>query len=658
MYIKVKLLSGFAKRFTYSVPKEWAQKPALGTIISVPIKNSVQLAIVDEIIENHPKVGYEIKPAIKIEAFPKDANYSSFIEKVSNYYCLEPVDLIQRVKFFISKERESSVVEDDVISAPKASFDYSNELTQDQLEPYNYLKSKLSKKEFCPTLIHGVTGSGKSEIYKKLIFDTISQNNSAIMLLPEVTLAMQFELKFKAFFKDAITIYSFHSGSSVKEKRALWQALLDGKPVLIIGVHQPILLPISNLGLIIVDEEHEPGYQEKKHPKLNSKEIALMRAHQCKIPIILGSATPSVTSFYNVWSNSWKCFTLKNRYSGEFPEIKIVNLLNKQKRDFFWISRELKEALYNCLNKKEQAIVFINRRGYSFFVQCSDCGHIFECANCSVSLTLHDDDKLNCHYCGFESSIPVNCPKCPCLAENFLKKGIGTQQVVSILKRILPNAVIERADLDVSKNKNKFKETLKKFENGDIDILVGTQTITKGFHFPNVTMVGILWADINLSFPIYNASEIALQQLIQVAGRAGRQKKSSKVVVQVMSENRINNFFNEIDYTDFAREELDFRKLFNYPPYCRLAQIELRNSDEVQILKDCKLVQEALKKLTKDANVDILGPASPAVYKVNNFYRKSFYLKANSATILSQVYLNLRDNKFNSDIYFVPSPQN
>lgn len=576
-------------------------------------------------------------------------------KKIAQYYCLDVVNLIRRVKFFLMKseslpsvhEEQSFVAHTDDIA-----------LTDEQAVAYDFLRQKLGQHVFCPTLIHGVTGSGKSEIYKKLIADCREKNSTVIMLLPEVGLSMQFERLFKKSFQDKIEIFSFHSGTSVAEKRALWRALLEGRPVLIIGVHLPLLLPIVNLGLIIVDEEHESGYQEKKHPKLNSKEIALMRAMVQKIPIVLGSATPSVTSMYNVEHRNWAYFKLEKRFAGEFPLVRTIRLLDKQKRDSFWISKELKTALQDRLTKKEQAIIFINRRGFSFFVQCKDCGYVFQCIHCSISLTLHEDDSLHCHYCGYEIAIPEMCAACPGLKKDFLKKGIGTQQAVTILQKMFPQARIERADLDVSKNKKQLKETLKKFEEGELDVIVGTQTIAKGYHFPNVTLVGILWADINLNFPVYNASETALQQLIQVAGRAGRQKKSSEVIIQVMSDNRINNFLHEADYAAFVQDELSYRKMFNYPPYCRLAEIELKNSYEPAIVQDCKKVAEILYALAPLYDVEILGPADPAVYKLKNYFRKTFFLKGKRVDDLARIYKKLAEYSIESDIFFTPNPQN
>lgn len=315
-----------------------------------------------------------------------------------------------------------------------------------------------------------------------------------LLSLPEVSLALEFEQRLRKEFSETIPLFSFHSATSAKNKKIVWQQLLDGKPVVIIGVHLPVLMPIANLGLIIIDEEHEVGYQEKKHPKINTKEAALWRAKIAQIPILLGSATPSLATLYNVKTRGWDIFHLHQRFAGSFPQIKTVSLLEKkERRKNFWITQELSQALTTCLQKKEQAIIFLNRRGFSFFVQCKNCSFVFSCLNCSVSLTLHKDNLLICHYCGISCAQPTVCTQCKASADSLLKKGIGTQQVVSILQSLFPYARIGRADLDATSKKKHWQQTMADFSQGKLDILVGTQTITKGYHFPNVTLVGIIW---------------------------------------------------------------------------------------------------------------------------------------------------------------------
>ena len=339
-------------------------------------------------------------------------------------------------------------------------------------------------------MFQGVTGSGKTEVYKHLIQAAISNNKSVILLLPEVSLAMRFESLLKITFPE-YALFGFHSGTSASIKKHVWNHLLQEKPCIIVGVHLPVLLPIKNVGLIIVDEEHESGYQEKKHPRIHTRDAAILRAHHYQIPIVLGSATPSFSTLWNVKQKGWNYFELKQRFSGNFPQMQIVNLHDKKARKHFWISEPLYKAMQDRLAKKEQIIIFINRRGYSFFVQCKSCGLIPTCNQCSVSLTLHNDYQLLCHYCGHIKQFEVHCFECKKDEAVFLKKGVGTEQVVTILEKLFPYAKIARADMQTTSKKKVWQETVENFAQGSIDILVGTQTVTKGYHFPGVTLVGV-----------------------------------------------------------------------------------------------------------------------------------------------------------------------
>ena len=533
-------------------------------------------------------------------------------------------------------------------------------LTDEQQKICAGIMPHIITPQFTPTLIHGVTGSGKTEIYKRLIQQAIAQRKTVLLLLPEVTLALQFANLMKAQLNADIQIFSFHSGCTGKEKTDLWKALLRQEPLLIIGVHLPILLPIANLGLIIVDEEHDPGYQEKKHPKINTKEAAIWRAKLANIPIVLGSATPSITSLHNAKTKGWLFFELKKRFAGSFPTIKTVFLSDKKLRRNFWISQELENQLKACLKRKEQAIIFLNRRGYSFFVQCKACSFIFECKRCSVSLTLHEHNELACHYCDYRTTLPDACTQCRAPEKEFLKKGIGTQQVVSILEKMLPYARIARADMDTTVKKNTWQETVENFKNGAIDILVGTQTITKGYHFPNVTLVGVLWADLNLHFPIYNASETTLQQLIQVAGRAGRQRDSSTVIVQSMSDHRIFEFINEVDYPRFYEAEIETRTMVGYPPCKRLVEIEMKHNNVTLLEREADRLMRELRmhQSSITANIIILGPAKPPVHKIKNTHSRKIYLKAENHNDLVRLFQKIDQNSYRSALFFTPNPAN
>lgn len=656
MFAHVRLLNGYSQLLTYKVPAMLIDVNLVGKIVQVPIRNRVGTAVVMDVFQQLPtNITFAVKEITALEPFPNDPHYQQFIAQLTIYYQIPQHYLLERVRHFIEQAHKRT-------RKRKKEVDHHHvraiTLTDEQQAVVDFVAPAIIEPRYTPTLVHGVTGSGKTEIYKNLITTAIQQGKSVLLMLPEVTLAVQFERIMRAQLPSNIAIFSFHSATLSSDKRAMWQRLIEQQPMLVIGVHLPILLPIANLGLIIVDEEHEVGYQEKKHPKINSKEAAIWRAHQHNIPIVLGSATPSISSLYNVHHKNWHFFVLKKRFAGALPTIKTVLLSDKKERKSFWISQLLEDALRERLQRGEQAIVFLNRRGYSFFVQCKACTYIFSCTTCSVSLTLHGNDQLSCHYCGFVRAQPPTCPQCKVGSKEFLKKGIGTQQVVSVLEKLLPHARIGRADMDVSSNKKMWQKTLHDFQAGNLDILVGTQTIAKGFHFPQVTLVGIIWADLNLNFPIFNASETTLQQLIQVAGRAGRAREGAEVIVQAMAEHPIFNYLNEIDYRNFYEQEVASRAQVGYPPCARLAEIELKHTDEKIIESESHQLTAALHSVAKQYNyaLTILGPAKPAVYKVKNMQTRKIYIKGQKIQEIMQVYAAAVRQGFGSRIYFTPGP--
>lgn len=657
MYIQVKLLNGFKESLIYKIPENWPLNNLIGSIVKVPLRNQILLSVVIKVLKELPNdFQFKIREASFIEVFPSDKNYLKFISQLSSYYGLEFFYFYLRLRSFLS-EKEHTV---DQLQAPETFKKEDTILTESQFSIVNSISTLIENPIFKPNLIHGVTGSGKTEIYKQLIITTINLNKSALLLLPEVSLAVQFFNLLKHQLGNSIQIFGFHSATSIKEKRELWKSLIDNKPLLIIGVHLPIFLPISNLGLIIIDEEHDPGFQEKKHPKINTKEAALIRAQNYNLPIVLGSATPCISTIYNAKKRNWNQFQLKERYAGAFPKVKFIKLTEKINRKNFWISQELHQAIEDRLNKKDQTIIFINRRGYSFFIQCKNCGYIENCQSCSVSLTLHENQELRCHYCDYKKDCIKTCPACKAGEANLLKKGIGTQQVVSILEKMFPKAIISRADLDSTINKKKWTQTIQDFEQKKIDILVGTQTITKGYHFPGVTLVGILWADINLSFPIYNAAECTLQQLIQVAGRSGRQSLDSLVIVQSMIDHTIFKYLNEIDYSDFYNQEILNRQIVLYPPCIRLTEIELKHTDEKVVESEAKKLVKYFLNYTKDYNLNltILGPSVPPVAKIKNINSRKIYIKSLDTSPVIKLYKSIPAELYSSSIFYTPNPLN
>ncbi len=502
MYITVRLLNGFQQQLTYKVPSTWQTTPQLCDIISVPLQKRTELAYITTILKEFDptKEHFKIKDALEQQPLPNDPTYHAFIQQLARYYC---------VNKFIFYKRFSHYLEDthneEPITLKAEAYEHDLQLTDSQLIVAQHIESILKRDIFQPIVLHGVTGSGKTEIYKHAIRNCINRGKNTLLLLPEVSLAVRFTQIFKDYFENKAPVFGFHSATSKSEKKKLWQHMYSDQPAIIIGVHLPLLLPIPRLGCIIIDEEHDVGYQEKKIPRINTKEAALMRANLMNIPVILGSATPSLSSLYNVEHKGWKLFQLQERFKGRFPEVCVVQLNKKNKKNF-WITPELQQAISERLSKKEQVIIFLNRRGHSFFVQCLSCDYIFNCTSCSVSLTFHEPHNIQCHYCGLKKNVPPACPACKQPERQFLKKGIGTQQAVTLLQKLFPQARIARADLDSTVNKKKWQQIINDMHEHKLDILIGTQTITKGYHFPGVTLVGILLDDSNIHFQFYAAA--------------------------------------------------------------------------------------------------------------------------------------------------------
>jgi len=652
LYVQVALLHSHRHCFWYQAHSDQAPSALTpGTIVQVPLRNRVVHGVVFTTQSQKPNIAGAIRFIHALETLPADVHYQEFITQLAWYYQIHPAVLIDRLSpFFCTADQTTFTADPTAVSL--------NKLTDQQQEVVDFLAPHIRQPRYTPTVLHGVTGSGKTEVYKHLIYQCIAAQKSAMLLLPEVTLALEFEKKMISAFGDAFLIYSFHSAVALKKRRLLWHHLLAGEPVLIIGVHLPVFLPIANLGIIIVDEEHEVGYQEKKHPKINSKEAAILKSRLHGIPILLGSATPSISTLYNVKKRGWHLFSLKNRFAGSFPTVTTVLLPQSASRQHFWISKELERAISDRLAKKEQVILFLNRRGFSFFLQCTSCGFVARCTRCSVSLTVHEDARLICHYCGYTQTEPTSCPGCKS-AHHLLKKGIGTQQLVMILKKMFPTARIARADLDTTTKKELWQKTMNDFAHGALDILVGTQSITKGYDFKGVTLVGAIWADINLNFPLFNASETTLQQLIQVSGRAGRFTANSHVIMQAMENHPIFSYLNEIDYLAFFEHEFATRSELDYPPCARLVEIELKSLNETVVEKESHECAIALATYaTRHAlAVQVLGPAKPVVHQIKKLCSRKIYLKAKRIDDAITLYQEtLARMHLKSSLFFTPNP--
>ena len=645
------MLKGLTTHLWYRVPANLQRQCCIGTIVRVPLRERVVPAVIVW-RSGKPESGFSVRDIQAVEPFPHDRHFHTFVSSLASYHRVNQTTFSRRIAHFLG-ERERKVLEPND-GRHASGIEHVSVLTEEQQHVVDYVAPALAEPRFMPMVLHGVTGSGKTEVYKQLLVKNTELHKSALLLLPEVTLAVEFERRLRSELGDAVVIHGFHSATSAKDKLLLWQKLVVGDPVIIVGVHLPVLLPVAGLGIIIVDEEHEVGYQEKKHPRVHTRDAAVMRAHAYGIPIVLGSATPSVSTLYNVQARGWHYFRLKKRFAGSFPAVCVANLSKGGARQSFWITKELQHAIADRIAKKEQVLIFINRRGYSFFVQCKQCSYIFSCQACSVSLTLHSDGRLACHYCGSSQQLPTACPDCQ--SRDLLKKGVGTQQVVSLLEKMFPYARVARADLDCTVKRKHWQETMSQFTAGKIDIMVGTQTITKGYDFANVTLVGVLWADLNLNFPVYNAAETTLQQLIQVAGRAGRTREGAEVIVQMLSEDKIFGYLREEDYEKFCQNELAVRSESGYPPFKRLVELELRSECLQVVQRDAEFVVEQLLLACDELGVQVLGPASPPVHKIKNVHLRRIYIKGCSMQKIGHLMDTVDFSRCDSTIIFTPNP--
>ena len=676
MFVQVQLLSGWQEPLWYEVPTNLQSKITVGTFLEVPLRTQKLACIVKQIRSTPPPAATStFREIIGVFAFPNDPHYHSFTQQVASFFYIDTASLHQRIIGHVdtapsyADEPSPELWPTEATAGRPEIKDVDQDpnfvtLSGEQQTAVDALVPKIVEGAYFPALLHGVTGSGKTEVYKKLIQAAINLNKSVIILLPEVALAMQFEAIFKNQLPFPEKIFSFHSMTKIAEKRQLWTNLLKGAPTVIIGVHLPVLLPVSNLGCIIIDEEHERGFQEKRHPKINSKEIALWRAQKYKCTIVLGSATPSLGTLQNVLTGKITRYRLTRRFKGTFPSVTHVSLVKEKKsRKSFWITKELEAAITECLKRGEQAILYLNRRGHSFSAQCQECGTIVMCESCSVSLTPHATEpdgafELMCHYCGCTKPVPTECPSCKKSEKPLIMKGIGTQQLTTIVQKLFPNARIARADLDSTKQKREWLKTVEAFKTGALDILIGTQLITKGYHFPKVTLVGVIWADLGLAVPDYHTRETVLQKLIQVAGRAGREHAGSNVIIQSMVDDSLFSYVSEEKYEEFCAEELLQRASLRYPPYGRLVQIEFMHKDEHVLTHE---ISDYVKKLRIEAqknlpSVTILGPVEPLVKKIAGIETRHLFFKSTSFQDINQLIKQVPiPTHFKSMVFVIPT---
>ena len=511
-------------------------------------------------------------------------------------------------------------------------------------------------------LLHGVTGSGKTEIYLQAIAHALEQGNGAIVLVPEISLTPQTVERFKARFSSGklqTLVAVLHSHLSAGERHDEWHKIRQGRARIVIGARSAIFAPVEPLGLIIVDEEHEHTYKQEEAPRYHARDVAIMRGQMENAVVVLGSATPSLESYYNCKRGKFTLLELPERVDDQkMPHVRVVDMRQaaRGEKGIPIFSPQLKEAIHQRLERREQTILFLNRRGYSTSLQCPKCGEVVQCPNCSLALTFHrQEQKLACHICGHVAPVPSVCPNAKCKNPAIRFAGTGTQRVEETLARLFPQARIKRMDADTMKCKDDYRNVLGDFRAGKTDILVGTQMIAKGLHFPNVTLVGIIYADLALHQPDFRAGERTFQLLTQVAGRAGRGDVEGEVFVQAFAPfHPAIQYARRHDFTGFYDQEMEFREQLKYPPVSRVALLTLkgRNEEKVKFSADHlkrmleSKVQSPKSKASSDgATLDlgpwtldliISGPAPAPLPRAETFYRYQIMLRTRAMSKLSQ----------------------
>jgi primosomal protein N' (replication factor Y) len=506
------------------------------------------------------------------------------------------------------------------------------EPTSDQEAILGEILKGIRSKRFSPFLIYGVTGSGKTEIYIRAIEEVLIQGQEAIVLVPEISLTPQLLSRFIDRFGENLAL--LHSGLGRGERYDQWRRIWKGEVKIAMGARSAIFAPFRNVGIIIVDEEHDPSYKQEEKLKYHARDVAVVRAKQVEATLLLGSATPSLESFYNAERGKFRLLNLPERIEGKpLPRVEVVDV----KKEAGLLSEKVRTALQKNIEDKKQSLLFLNRRGFANFILCPDCGHTFKCPNCSVTLTYHLRDRtLQCHYCDYRIKAPGDCPKCQ--GHRLQGMGIGTERLEQEIRLLFPEAQVGRMDRDTTSRRRSHLQILKRLESGSIDILVGTQMIVKGHDFPNVTFVGVVSADTSLHFPDFRSSERTFQLLTQVAGRAGRGDVFGEAVIQTFNPDHYSILrAKDHDYIGFYQEEIQFRKALEYPPFSRLINFRMVGNSERRTkaaAEEMGRIGQSLLKKGYGRGIEILGPSTAPFAKMRGKFRWQMLAKGKSPQLL------------------------
>jgi len=651
LYAEIAIPRPITGSFTYLVPERLIDSIKWGQRVLVPFHNKDSIGYVIEITKNVPPdiKSKEIK-AIKEILDPNPVfsmKMKKFLVWISSYYCASlgevcRMALPNRLNLLNCPKTSHPLSPPEMLMCKRDTLEVS--LNNDQKRALEAIKKNILSGESTPILLHGVTGSGKTEVYLRAFKELKRIGGQGLLLVPEISLAPQFVQVFTSIFGDEIAVY--HSALTDAQRHMQWENIRQSKVFAVIGTRSALFAPFSRLKLIIVDEEHDSSYKQDDGILYHARNAAVMRAKIENSAIVLGSATPSFESFYNACIGKYLYFELPKRATGAaLPQIEIIDMRktnheSKIEKVSGMLSETLINSIEETLKRKEQILIFLNRRGFSNFLLCADCGHIFLCPNCDISLTHHLTPKrLICHYCDYTIPLPDICPQC----RGFKIKpiGCGTEKIEHELHRLFPNSSIVRLDRDTSTKAISRKTFLSKMQRGEIDILVGTQLITKGHDFPSITLVGVVNADISLYLPDFRSFERTYQILTQVSGRAGRGNKPGKVIIQTYQpEHPTLLCVKSNNFASFFEIEKDHRQKLKYPPFARLAIIRfMGNSNEKTqtCAKNCFIVlSEQKKAMGFDRLIELLGPAPAPLQRVRNKFRWHILIKSLGSIQLSK----------------------
>ena len=602
----------------------------------------------------------------KISLGSKQKEVVKFLKNNHNVEINDVMELLSASKKSITSLHDKNLITlevKDYYRNPESIYSstYKNiKLNSEQQYAINKITSEMFEEYKKPYMLHGVTGSGKTEVYMEVIDYALNQGLDSIVLVPEIALTPQTISRFKNRFGDIVGV--FHSQLSEGQKHDVYKAIKAGKIRILIGARSALFAPFNSLGAIIIDEFHETSYKSEKNPKFSAIEVAKYMAMKNSISLVLGSATPSIDEYYKVESGEYELIEIKSRANNKpLPKIEVVDMkceLNNGNKSIF--STTLQNEIETTIKNKNQVILFLNRRGYASFVSCRKCGYVFQCENCDISLTYHKGKNIGrCHYCGYEKEIPKECPEC---SSHYIKPfGVGTQKIEEELKNIFTEARVLRMDKDTTSKKGSLEEILNKFKNNEADILIGTQMLSKGLDFDNVTLVGILSADMMLNFPDYKSFETTFQLVTQVSGRAGRSDKEGKVILQTYDTDHyaIRRAIN-YDYEGFYEDEIKIRKAFGYSPFNNMISVVISGENEKIVKQNTQNMHDSIIYLLKNRGINnfdfILGPNPCSISKINQNYRWQILFKDDNIEInllkgiIKYICITKRDVVFNKEI--------